>query len=169
MKMLCAVFLIVTLIFPAAAQTAPPTATEIFHLRTECAALADKMTHEFEEMQLMVPIPKTIRSPETYETHSHYDPTTNRCYADITSFYSTAPVSNGHYLQDSREPWVEHRHRALYDAQTKDVLASSSIDGDKRVGSVFEEGHQKYFADANASFDDATDYIDAKMADDRKR
>ena len=155
-----AVSLFILMPLQATAQNAPPTATEIFHLRTECAELADKLMHGFEEVTAMVQIP--TRSPETYSVSPHYDPATNRCYADLTSFYSTAPVSGNHYVLNSPDPWVEHKHRSLFDAQTKDVLASSSIDGDKRVGSVFEEGHQKYFADANASFDDANDYIDAQ-------
>jgi hypothetical protein len=78
-------------------------------------------------------------------------------------------VVNGRYLPNSKDPWIEHKHRGLYDAQTKDVLASSSINGDKRSGIVFEAGHQKGFADANASFVYANDYIDTKMEDDRKQ
>jgi hypothetical protein len=131
--------------------------------------LADKLMHGFEELTAMVPATPSIRSPETYSVSSHYDPATNRCYADLTSGYETAPVSNGHYLENSRDPWVEHRHRSLFDAQTKDVLASSSIDGDKRHGEIFEAGHQKFSVDANASFDNANDYIDGKMEDDRKQ
>lgn len=88
----------------ATAQTAPPTASEVFHLRTECAALADKLMHGFEEMTAMVPTTPSIRSPETYSVLSHYDPSTNRCYADLTSSYETAPVSNDRYLQNSRDP-----------------------------------------------------------------
>ena len=132
-----------------------PTATEVFHLRSECAALADKLMHGFEELTAMVQLPPTVRSPETYAVLSHYDPSTNRCYADLTSGYVTPPA-------------VEHTHRALYDAQTKDILASAFIDGDKRHGQVFEAG-RKYISDADGSYDDANDYIDAKMADDRKQ
>lgn len=85
-----------------------------------------------------------------HSAQSHYDPSTNRCYADLTS----------------QQP--DHTRRGLYDAQTRDLLASSSIDQDKRNGSVFEAG-RPYMADGNARFDDANDYINNKMADDRKR
>jgi hypothetical protein len=166
MKRLCAAFFVVMSIAPAVAQQ-PPTATEIFHLRTECAALADKLMHGFDEMTPTIEIP--TRTLETYSVSSHYDPVTNRCYADLTSFFSTAPVVNGRYLPNSKDPWIEHKHRNLYDAQTKDVLAGSSIDGDKRYGVVFEAGHQYGFADATASFDYANDYINGKMEDDRKQ
>ena len=110
--------------------------SEVFHLRTECAELADKLMHGFEEMTPTVQIP--TRTPELYSVASHYEPTTNRCYADLTSTFETAPVVNGRYLPNSKDPWVEHRTRALYDAQTKDMLASSFVDGDKRHGNVFE-------------------------------
>ena len=144
----------------------PPTASEVFHLRTECAALADKLMHGFEEMTPTVPIP--TRTTKSYSVASHYEPTTNRCYADLTSFFQTAPVVNGRYVPNSKDPWVEHRQRALYDAQTKDMLAASFVDGDKRYGNVHEPGHP-LVAGADESFNDANDYIDGKMADDRKQ
>lgn len=51
--------------------SALPTATEIFHLKTECMELGEKLE-------------KNAKIPETAVTmHSRYDPKSNRCYVEF--------------------------------------------------------------------------------------
>src|SRR3990172_1063562 len=51
----------------------PPTATEVFRLRSECAKLGEKILEN-----------NTVGSAVTQSQVSHYDPQTNRCYVELT-------------------------------------------------------------------------------------
>jgi hypothetical protein len=48
------------------------------------------------------------------------------------------------------------------------MLASITIENGQKSGIVFDRNHQTK-ADTNAGWDDARDYIDAMMADDRSQ
>jgi hypothetical protein len=123
-----------------------PTATEVFNLRSKCAALGERILED-----------NTIGIALTQSQITHYEPRTNRCYVELT--IQTADLS---------KPIGQHYHnRVLYDGQTKEMLAYAQIERDKKHGMVFDKQHQKTSWD-NAGWDDASAYIDAMMTDDRK-
>jgi hypothetical protein len=93
------------------------TATEIFNLRSKCAELVDKQAQ----------ILGLVGIALTSEVVSHYNPDTNRCYAETVttknfSFTEKKPLPDN-YLTTS-----------LHDAQTKKLMMSAQQEGDKRVG-----------------------------------
>jgi hypothetical protein len=53
----------------------PPTVTEVFNLRSKCAALGDKIMED-----------DFVSSNLSKSNLSHYDPQTNRCYVDSLSW-----------------------------------------------------------------------------------
>jgi hypothetical protein len=77
-----------------------PTATEIFHLRSECSAMGATLRKEFD-----------FGDNHPSET-SHYDPQANRCYVLIAEHWGrgTSRGDLGHEV-------------TLYDAQSGDTLA----------------------------------------------
>ena len=84
--------------------SALPTATEIFHLKTECMELGEKLE-------------KNARIPETAVTmHSRYDPKSNRCYVELLTVVQTDKTKNlfdnGTLLTDT-----------VQDAHTRQTLA----------------------------------------------
>ena len=82
---------------PIIAPTA--TATEIFHLRSECAHLGQKILDgNFVGVAL------------TEDQVSHYDPQTNRCYVQLT--VQTADLSKS----------ADYFSTTLYDGQTGEIL-----------------------------------------------
>jgi hypothetical protein len=151
-----AVVLAAVIGMPAAISQTPtnklPTATEVFHLRSECAALGEKILEN-----------SAVGSALTRSQVSHCDPVTNRCYVEID--VQTA---------DQTKP-VDYLHRYLYDGQTGEMLATTGFDhGKKSNASVFVRGHHppltgnmKYDAAHEALWSDAATYIDKMMADDR--
>lgn len=127
----------------ADAVTRPPTATEVFHLRSECAALGDRIRSK-----------NIIGIALTQDQVSHYDPKTNRCYVQLT--VQTADVSNPNYFATY-----------LYDGQTGEMLATAKMDHGRRAGMVFgvppPDG-----TDPNRFWEQATDFMNQRMQDDRK-
>ncbi len=135
---------------PSNCPVAPPTAAEVFHLRTECAELGEKL------------LLKLYDSPYA-DQESHYDPLTNRCYVEIH-----------HWEGVLREGVVTNPKLArmyLYDGQTQSLLAYYKLDGTecptgtdcKRTGRVFVDSARSDDADV------ALNFITNAMADDRKR
>jgi hypothetical protein len=120
-----------------------PTATEVFNLRGRCAALGDRILNN-----------NVIGSALSQSQISHYEPRTNRCYVELT--VQTA---------DTTVP-MQYLSRTLYDGQTNEMLAWSRLERGKKGGMVFDRQHQTTSMD-NAGWDDANDYINEKMADDR--
>jgi hypothetical protein len=116
-----------------------PTATEVFHLRSECAALGRKILDN-----------NVVGSALSQSQISHYDPKSNRCYVELT--VQTA---------DLTKPQDVFR-RYLFDGQTDDMLAVTRIEKGERSGMVFDR-HHDIITDANARYDDTTAYIDALM------
>jgi hypothetical protein len=120
------------------------TATEDVHLRSSCAAWAQQILEG-----------NFIRSALYQEQFSHYSASTNRCYVEIR-------VQTGELNEYS------HRFgRYLYDGQTKEMLAFAQIQNGKKSGKVFDL-HHRTTSFENAGWDDASDYIYAMMADDRR-
>jgi hypothetical protein len=123
----------------------PPTATEIFHLHSECAALGQKILDENV-------IGRALEQSQT----SRYNPVTNRCYVELV-------VQSA----DLTKP-MKIFSQYLFDGQTGEMLASLKVENGQKSGTVFDRNHQTTTY-ANAGWDDAQDYINAMMADDRKQ
>jgi hypothetical protein len=81
---------------------------------------------------------------------SHYDPETNRCYVELTR-------------TDSGR--TDHQ---LYDGQTSELLAVSSMGSGNRAGGA-EHGVLTLPNGDEASFKAVEDFIEKTMADDRRR
>lgn len=138
---------------PATPSTPIPTATEVFHLRSECARLAEKMLEN-----------DVVGIALTKSQLSHYNPQSNRCYVELSA--QTADLTDPNiYASDT-----------LYDGQTGELLAQRTFKGRscpvvgpdcKMTGNVFDKHHESSVG--KTSYDDASGYIDSLMDDDRKR
>jgi len=129
----------------AVAQT-PPTATEVFNLRSRCKEIADKKSENF-----------FLGTPETIiiaSWTSKYDIKNNRCYVGLFLKRSIPQMS------------LETEARQVYDGQTDDLLAFTQIKNGKKMGMVSDPDHRKT-TDENLGWDDATRYMDKLMADKR--
>ena len=127
-----------------------PSATEVFHLRSECAALGQRILDG-----------NVIGSALTQSQVSHYDPQTNRCYVELT--VRTADLTKPmNYFGDY-----------LFDGQTGEMLATARIENGKKSGVVFVFGvgppDGVFKRDPDIFFNQASDFINAKMADDRRQ
>ena len=145
----------------------PITAVEVFHLRSECAALAKKILQDNLES---VPrydaiggdvVSQTGNYMVSQDQVSHYDPQTNRCYVVLTNSYSN---KDGHVAT------------ILFDGQTGEKLAIAEIKSIKNGklhtwGMMYDPQHQSPLdpSDASEGYNDVKAYIDMKMADDRKQ
>ncbi len=114
-----------------------PTATEIFHLRSECAKMGEKILSE-----------NLVGSALTHTQVSKYDPKLNRCFVelDITSADTSLP------------PEKFYTNFVLYDGQTGEMLAYATNKMGKQTYGSFKV-HQK-------SYEDTLDYIGQIMKDD---
>lgn len=142
-----------------------PTATEVFHLRSECATLGKKIMEE-----------NTSGNSNYYEEQvSHYNPETNRCFVEVN-----------HQIATSELPYK--LHRSLYDGQTGELLATFEVscpttDGYigkcPRFGSIVGNGSDMIQGnkalvntDKLAIHDNASEaeaFIDNVMVDDKKQ
>lgn len=118
-----------------------PTATEVFHLRSECAALGEKILNK-----------NVIGVALTQDQVSHYDPKTNRCYVQLT--VQAADLSGDHFST------------YLYDGQTGEMLATASSAKGKKTGIVYGVSPPDG-SDPDRFWNQADDYINEKMKDDR--
>jgi hypothetical protein len=92
-----------------------------------------------------------IGSALTKTVVTHFDPKTNHCYVDLT--VDTADLTAA----------VRHFTQSLYDGQTKELLAFSSLQKDIKNGSVFVRTD----ITAETPFDQANDFMNKLMEDDR--
>jgi len=118
----------------------PPTATEAFHLRSECAKLGQAILDG-----------NMIGAALTQDVTENYDARVNRCYVDLT--VTTADMG---VPQDS--PAFYHS-RSLYDGQTRELLAEAHIRSGKQAGIVYK-GKTTPFG-----FAEVIAYINDKMGD----
>lgn len=115
-----------------------PTATEVFHLRGECAKCG-------EQIMAGSPTGSNLTQGET----AHYDPESNRCY--VQSIVQSADLSGKYYAT------------YLYDGQTKELLAYSINENGQRRSAVF---HKPLTAPTEEDkFQQAQDYMNAKIED----
>jgi len=126
----------------SAAVVQPPTATEVFALRSKCAELGDKIRDG-----------DVIGSNLTQSVVSHYEPTTNRCYVELT--VQTA---------DTTTP-LAYLHRVLYDGQTNEMLAFTRVERSLKTGQIFVKAEPL----GDTAFEQANGFIDKIMEDDRTR
>ena len=119
-----------------------PTATEIFNLRSKCADFGQKIMNE-----------NIIGTALAQEQVSHYDPTSNCCYVELT----VHTVDLTHF--------DDHLARYCYDGQTGEMVAWSKIHKGAKTGGGSLVGYS-FGADPWLA---ATTKIDALMADDRKQ
>jgi len=123
----------------------PPTATEVFNLRTKCTQLA-------QELDKRLPYGRNWHR----DTVSNYSARSNRCYVELT---------------DSNESAKEYT-RDLYDGQTRDLLASTKTHGDpccrhNSVGMIFIDNNLDTVGDCkdggDCGYAKVNDFIDQKM------
>jgi hypothetical protein len=119
----------------------PPTATEVFHLRSECADLAAKI--------------RTLHPGFGVSDNvlSHYDPHTNRCYVQLTDIGQDLM----HSLYDGQTGDL-----------LASTIRSMNEDSTFKSGEV-KGGLKNLPADTEARYKAAEDFIAAMMADDRKQ
>jgi hypothetical protein len=134
--------LLVALSAPALAQQRdfqPPAATEVFNLRAKCAQLAEKILENH-----------SPGSSVSTSQVSHYEPRSNRCYV----------------LMKSNSTWADREY--LYDGRTGGELAViETTNKGYKNGVVFDWRHTPKSL-TNDGWDDANEYIDQMMAEDRK-
>jgi hypothetical protein len=140
-----ALVILAALCMPAMAQQQPPTATEVFNLRPRCAELGQKMLED-----------KIKGNNEAIISQaSRYDARTNRCYVELVV----------RTVDPTKPPSLFHRF--LFDGQTRGMLAEASNYNDSKQGQVLDKQHIRNNSDNNG-WDDAIEYIDQMMAEDRR-
>ncbi len=122
-----------------------PAATEDVQLRSACAAWGEQILEG-----------NFIRTAVYQEQFSRYSPRTNRCYVEMR----VQTVD----LNEHSDRFAQY----LYDGQTREMLAFAQIQNGKKSGKVFDL-HHRTTSFENAGWDDASEYIYAMMADDRRR
>jgi hypothetical protein len=122
-----------------------PTATEQFHLRSDCAAMAQKI---LDSGDINPTIAHQVGLDETVD--SNYDPKTNRCYVELNMQTTSLTISSKSRVANYY----------LYDGQTGTQLAFAVSQNGQQTGMVFV-AHQVV---PNATpYDDALEYINDIM------
>ena len=128
-----------------------PTASEVFDLRSKCAALGQKIMQD-----------NIIGPALAQDVVTHYNPRTNRCYVKL-EVYSA-------YLSTPRDKLIDDLY--LFDGQTNEVLARASADGSQKsayIADGLEVTKPERPTGVLANYDDALALINMYMADDRKQ
>jgi hypothetical protein len=125
-----------------------PTATEVFDLRSKCAALGQTLLQD------------SLIGPALTQTQiSRYNADDNRCYVrlDVSTADLATPQQN--FTRDSY----------LYDGQTRELLAYISLEREKKVGDIFSDSLRRYAHDrASPTYEEAANVIEQFMMEDRK-
>ena len=128
----------------------PPTATEIFDLRSRCAILGEHIAQQR-------PFENTTNVPS-----SHYNPRTNRCYVTVDTI--TTSVERAHR---NKEKVINFK--ALYDGQTGDLLMEVNVtDGQKWVVVPDDPGIALHNKTGEAGYNEALAIIKSFMADEHR-
>ena len=137
-----------------------PTATETFHLRSECAKLSSIILKDRQsEVEPWIENSNYAWWHVLSET-SHYSPESNRCYVNLAT-----RTTSRH--DETYEEWSQE----LYDGQTKEMLAMTRIqsggkDATNRegIGMVYVTTTKDGYGN---TYKGAGQYIDDMMKDDR--
>jgi hypothetical protein len=116
------------------------SATEVFHLRSECADLGVKILND-----------NLVGMALTKSQVSHYNPKTNRCYVVLT-------IQSANLSAPSQR-FEEY----LYDGQTGEQLAFAKKDKDVEIGMVFK--NRMVFKGRITGYGETLSYIDDIMRD----
>ena len=144
----------------SAGPSPKPSTSEVFQLRSACARLAESLLKEQnDDLEPWINIPTYAWWHELSQV-SRYNPSTNRCYVEITT--RTTARKDRDYEEVTRE---------LYDGQTKETLAmtrhqvsSGNLQKDEDTGMIYVDAPSNY----DDTFRGASSYIDDAMKDDRK-
>ncbi|UVO33665.1 hypothetical protein KUL72_19235 [Bradyrhizobium arachidis] len=141
----------------------PPTATEAFNLRRQCKNLSDEKAQQLNEAnrELGWDLVAAWNS-------SKYDPISNRCFGRVY----------GHIVKPSHH--LDHESDQIYDLQTDDLLATTTIQEGKKSGSIFDPDYKKPWVPlcspngcgpdfGNQTWQATEDYMNEFMADPRKQ
>jgi hypothetical protein len=144
---------------PAPQLVALPTATEVFHLRSECAKLSAVILKDKEDNLQPWLETKTYAWWHRLSETSHYSPESNRCYVNLVT-----RTTSRH--DETYEEWSQE----LYDGQTKEMLAMTRIQlggkdatNKQGTGSVLVTTKDVY----EDTYKGAGQYIQDMMKDDR--
>jgi hypothetical protein len=100
-----------------------------------------------------------IGSALAQEELSHYTPESNRCYVKLD--VHTADLSK------PREQYTQSSY--LFDGQTHEMLASTSMKGEQKWAHIFSASLTKFAHDpAIPTYEEVDSMIDKFMAEDRK-
>jgi hypothetical protein len=116
----------------------PPTATELFNLRSTCAQLGQKLLDKIDPQPQAPPI-------ETTQI-SRYDTTTGHCYVEIDARHTD---DNGYFV------------RSLFDGKTGKFIAQAR----KENGSVEGITPRNTDAGPGKNYEEANAYINGKMSE----
>ena len=94
----------------------PPTATEVFNLRSECAKLGEKLLGG-----------NVVGLALSKYQVSHYNPKTNRCHVELT-------VQSADATQE-----LKSMSRYLFDGQTGEMLAYAKLEKGVQTGMAFKK------------------------------
>jgi hypothetical protein len=123
-------FLLLTLAALAGCQQhQEPTAKELFELRGQCGALAEKAMKDQAEVSAIQGFPYI---------HSHFDPKTNRCLLRTNTFPVNGPGTGGIWLSD---------------AQSKTVLAGCNKQTSGAIGACMIGDKEKSWQEVAAYID----------------
>jgi hypothetical protein len=136
---------------PASGETAYnrlPSASEVFDLRSKCAALGEKLLAE-----------NAVGSALDQDQVSRYSPETNHCYVKIEVYSSV--------LTTPPDSFVTRKY--LYDGQTGELLATTAKKGSVESANVLSEALKKFVQDPiQPSFEETNVLIDKFVSEERK-
>jgi hypothetical protein len=116
-----------------------PTATEIFHLKTECMELGEKLEKNAEN-------PGTVVS-----MHSRYDPKSNRCYVQLQTTFQTdktkSLLQNGTVTTDTVQDVHTRQTLAMIIHRYADQPVFMGAIGDSGLNEEMYEAARKRIAD----------------------
>jgi hypothetical protein len=124
-----------------------PTATEVFDLRSKCAALGERILEN-----------NPIGSALAQEQISHYNPQTNRCYIRLDVHSADFATPEDKFI----------REEFLYDGQTKELLAVASVRNGKQFGALYGGLETLAHDPVIPTHQEVVDIMDKFMAENRK-
>jgi hypothetical protein len=149
--------ILAALILACSCNSAPPsvkesprypnglTAPEVFDLRTKCAEIVDKQSAAL----------GMVGAALMSQVSPHYNPDTNRCYAEVVRTKNFSYKYGEHPVPDN------YRTTAVYDAQTKQQLVFADQEGEKSRANDWTNK-----ADSLVSYDQGLARINQLMQDD---